>query len=323
MNIAEISIRKVLSTKNGDRFLPEDIGTPTEALMQSIQKSGISEPLWVQRKGKRCYLIHGFKRYRVAKKIGLKKIPVLVFQSSNVPDLLRQRLAANMATRVVTLFEKLDHIKKLGKLGRTAEELIQTDLPLMDFPAHKETYSLLTNLLELNSFLLGYLSSKNPPLKRLDYFCRLDKNTESHLTRLVRRFRPGFNDLESIAKYCAELARRESPQSVRSYFSKILSEARSNPGGDRQQAIQKILSLLHEKRYPVLSQKQKTIRRLIGQLPSTEQIAVHWDSRLEQPGLQLTFRVNKAEEFQRLADFFKNPKATTWIKKIIESLDFS
>lgn len=94
-------------------------------LAQSIRTNGIVQPLLVRRREGRYQLIAGERRWRAARKAGLKKVPVIVRE---VPDekLLELALIENIQRQELNPIEEAHAYKRLIEtLGLTQEMIAQ------------------------------------------------------------------------------------------------------------------------------------------------------------------------------------------------------
>ncbi len=117
-----------------------------DELISSIKEIGILQPPVVRQTNKGTYeLIMGERRYRAAKAVGLKKIPVIIRQTSD-NELLREALIENIHRSQLNALEEAaaysqllndfacTHEELAQKLGRS-RSLISNTIRLMNLPA--------------------------------------------------------------------------------------------------------------------------------------------------------------------------------------------
>ena len=117
-----------------------------DELISSIKEIGILQPPVVRQTKKGTYeLIMGERRYRAAKAVGLKKIPVIIRQTSD-NELLREALIENIHRSQLNALEEAaaysqllndfacTHEELAQKLGRS-RSLISNTIRLMNLPA--------------------------------------------------------------------------------------------------------------------------------------------------------------------------------------------
>lgn len=91
--ITEVKITEVMPNKDQPRkFFDEE---KLQALADSIQEHGLIQPIVVTKKGDSYIIVAGERRWRAAKKAGIKKIPVLI------------RDYTDLAVREIALIENL------------------------------------------------------------------------------------------------------------------------------------------------------------------------------------------------------------------------
>jgi ParB family chromosome partitioning protein len=92
-----------------------------EELSQSIKENGIIQPIVIRRKGGKYEIVAGERRWRAAKRAGMKKIPAVVRDVSD-EKLLEFALIENIQRHELSPIEEAKAYKKLiGNLGLTQE----------------------------------------------------------------------------------------------------------------------------------------------------------------------------------------------------------
>jgi len=94
-----------------------------DALVASVQQSGIVQPILVRRFGSRYQIIAGERRWRAARRAGLAKVPVVV---RDVPDdrLLELALVENIQREDLSALEEAEAFRRLQEeLHLTQEEV--------------------------------------------------------------------------------------------------------------------------------------------------------------------------------------------------------
>jgi ParB family chromosome partitioning protein len=94
-----------------------------DELAASIRESGIVQPILVRRRGGRCQIVAGERRWRAAQKAGLARVPVTV---RDVPDerLLEVALVENIQREELTPIEEAQAYQRLLEAsGETQEQI--------------------------------------------------------------------------------------------------------------------------------------------------------------------------------------------------------
>lgn len=95
-----------------------------EELSQSIQETGILQPILVTKNGDRYRILAGERRARAARAAGLKEIPVIVREGIAERDHLLFALVENVQRRDLTALEEAEAYKHLREeFGLTQEEI--------------------------------------------------------------------------------------------------------------------------------------------------------------------------------------------------------
>ena len=110
--LLQVEISKVFVSRVNVRRNPGDVSD----LMESIKEKGILEPLLVRPVDSRYELIVGSRRFEAAKRLGLKKIPVVARQMLE-EDALIISLVENIQRRDLEPEEEYDGLMRLRKLN--------------------------------------------------------------------------------------------------------------------------------------------------------------------------------------------------------------
>lgn len=83
--VIEVDVNQIVANPQQPRLQFDD--EKLESLAQSIKMHGIIQPLIVSRKGSQYELVAGERRFQAAQKVGLKKVPVIVRDASELEKL--------------------------------------------------------------------------------------------------------------------------------------------------------------------------------------------------------------------------------------------
>ncbi len=96
-----------------------------EKLSQSIKKDGVIQPIVVVKNGENFTLVVGERRWRAAKRAGLKKIPAILKNISQ-NRLIEYALLENIHRENLNPIEKAESLKKMNEeLGFTHEQIAE------------------------------------------------------------------------------------------------------------------------------------------------------------------------------------------------------
>lgn len=120
--IKNININKVEPNKDQPRtFFDEE---PLEELANSIKEHGIIQPLIVQKKDDFYQIIAGERRWRAARKIKLKEVPVVVLDIDDEEKLLEMSLIENIQREDLNPIEEAKTYKKLQEKHNLTQDEI-------------------------------------------------------------------------------------------------------------------------------------------------------------------------------------------------------
>lgn len=113
MQMIAVPLSKIMI---GDRILPPDEAN-IAALTDSIKALGFTSAIAVKARDDGWVdLISGFHRVHAAARAGLTEVPALVFDADTEPHKAEQQeLLENLARRVLSASEKVEHIQRLMK----------------------------------------------------------------------------------------------------------------------------------------------------------------------------------------------------------------
>jgi ParB family chromosome partitioning protein len=117
-----------------------------ERLAESIQKNGILQPIIVRRAGKQFEIIAGERRWRAARRAGLKEVPVVVRENVSDVEMLELALLENVQRQDLNPVEKARGYRRLmDEFKKSHEEIaksvgmdratIANTLRLLELPA--------------------------------------------------------------------------------------------------------------------------------------------------------------------------------------------
>lgn len=109
--IIEVDVNQVVPNPHQPRNIFDD--EKMDNLMQSIKTHGIIQPLVVTKKGNQYELIAGERRFQASKKIGLKKVPVIVREASE-KDKLELAIIENIQRHDLNAIEEARAYQKLS-----------------------------------------------------------------------------------------------------------------------------------------------------------------------------------------------------------------
>lgn len=108
-----MDVNKLIPHKMNNYFFDDIEGEPWTAFLESIETSGIIEPIVVTQN---LIIVSGHQRVRAAKKLGIKEVAVEMRNYDTEDEVLKQLIEANVRQRGITNTNQI-------KFGRCIEEL--------------------------------------------------------------------------------------------------------------------------------------------------------------------------------------------------------
>ncbi len=161
-------------------FPPEEM----EALVQSIQKNGLLQPITVRRNGSRWELVAGERRWRASQKVGLEKIPCFLFSCTDQESAVLA-MTENLQRQDLNPFEEAEGIARiLAQWNVTQEEAAQrlgksqsyvaNKLRLLRFTPEERSFLLENGLTERHARVLLRLDTREKRKEAMETFLQQD-----------------------------------------------------------------------------------------------------------------------------------------------------
>ncbi len=120
--LLELEINKIIPNENQPRKNLDNI----EELAESIKTYGVIQPVIVLNLGEKYQIIAGERRWRAAKLVGLKKVPVIIKESLSSKDKLEIALIENLQRQNLNIIEEANAYRELiENFSLTNEKLSQ------------------------------------------------------------------------------------------------------------------------------------------------------------------------------------------------------
>lgn len=290
-----------------------------EQMQKSIQQHGVLQPVWVAKRGDKFLLIDGFRRFRVAQKLGLGEIPARVFPEDELENVFAAALHLNLLGTGLSLIEKLRAYQMSFSFRN--KNLVQQISDFLGFSKIPHIEQIAVDVTGQPEWLQTYFHRQNFQLRILN---RLRANLLpeyemwfSMATQLNLNGQELATLLEQVQDIC--LGERVTPAELWQQIGleKILRE-KWTP----QQKARKIKRRVKEKRFPILTHIESEIKEAARQIekPFAGNMQVSWDQSLERPGL--AFHLHLPEEksvvamWEALADKKLGEQIVSLLKKM-------
>jgi|GEM_PF-1795588 len=270
-------------------------------LLRSIQAHGILTPALVEQSNNSFRIVHGFRRLECAKELGISELPVILTGGTPLEN-LKSALIDNRVQSNCSIYEQSKAIDIADDLEIPETTIINEIIPLLDLQPHKNVYDEYRGLIRLPDQLIEFFVEKNIPVSRTRVFQSLSEDGQAIAVQILQEFSPGINVLEELITNLYEVSRREE-QPVLDVYTDLAIESILAQAEQPHIALGKLRAMLRERRYPVLTETNRTIEDKADQLHFPHCININWDRRLENRGIHLTFH------WENLADVDESAEA--------------
>lgn len=276
------------------------------SLLASIASHGILTPLRLRPKQNGLMqVVHGFRRFEAARRLGLPSIPGLVLASRNLLKLFLQALEEGRTARTLSSLENAAALRTLKYRFNVPEKrLIEEFLPLLDLKENRRTLRLHLDLAVLPDALQQALERglENETALRLS---GRPEDFQSLCCRLILSFQLGKNRQKKLVEMLDEIlaaASKQEVQSVEEVWRELGCAALENRAdltpADRWK---RILALLRQARYPALSRHQARFDELKAALKLPPPVRLQAPRYFEGSSLEISMTVREARQLDGLA----------------------
>jgi ParB family chromosome partitioning protein len=242
-------------------------GFDLEPLKESIRRIGlINPPLLRKRSDDRHQIICGYKRIRALQALGVSSAPCqLVPPETGDAACLLLSLHDNISHRELNPIEKSLAVKRLLSYYRE-EKIVSDFLPLIQLQPHitqLRAYQLLCLLdKEIRDALVAGIIDVHSALS----LARLDPESRACLAYLLINLRLSVSKQAEVITSVVEIGLRDGvlPQAVAG--DPAIQAILKNDKLNRPQKGDAILRLLREKRYPLLTAKEKQVKGMLSKV---------------------------------------------------------
>lgn len=225
-------------------------------LSQSIQAVGLIYPPVVTLRNGFMVPVTGWRRILACKQLLMSPIPVFV--SKETDDLKSFKLAIfeNLTSREFDLIERAEIVSRLKKFGEAEEKIIKKYLPLLRIPPTYDYYDLYKKISQMRKAEKYILSQKKMVLAVVELLVQFSpKERKLFFPLLVCLSRNKQKELLETAKEIS--LKRDIPVSEIFSSEEIKGVLHSGNFSTIQKA-DRIRELLKKKRFPLLSDREKS-----------------------------------------------------------------
>ncbi len=295
-----------------------DINAPfiASVLPDSIKKIGIITPLTVFTENESYVLLDGFQRLRVARKLNVKKVPVIIIkQTPSFEELidLRHELQRSV-TEEPNVLQKarifkliLNYIEDEQKREKWRQRLKLPKgnriLAVLGWPENAQLY------------LIKYHLSFNQIKTFLDY----KKEDIEALFDFAATLSMRAVELLKLSELISEITMNED-KSVKSLLAEEqIKKILNNDEINRNQKTVILKDLFYQRRFPLVSAYRNEMNKLIKNLKKSA-FSVSYDKNFERSGVQLNAQLKNKEDLYNLINALRNSETENLLTEMLKRI---
>ena len=271
-------------------------GYDLKQLISSIEDFGlINSPIISRNREGHPIIVTGYRRIMALKALNLPMVPCIDISSSGISPLeqLLLNLSDNLTTRRFNNIEKGMILIRLNAYIQR-KDLERQFMRLLDISNKKEIDTLL-RIEELDKRTKEYIASGDLPLRTMGLVLDMDIRSRSAVLEWIVDLRFNLNQQLKYIDYISDISINKNIP-----IFEILSEGEyieifRNRRLNRPQKVKKIIELLKNKRYPILSESEKIFSKKISALKLPDRVKITHSSFFESEDyrLEILFKSGK------------------------------
>jgi ParB/RepB/Spo0J family partition protein len=293
-------------------------------LLTSIKDQGILNPIWLVRKNG-LLVIDGHRRWRAAKSIGLTKIPVYLHSRSELSRSFISALYLNLTTGKLSMVEKLKilylswHLFDENTFRKASQILELSNVP--------NIFEISFKIISSPRWLQEYVHQANMSLKFIEKIVLYPLNRYRKWLEMAALLQLNGIELIQLLQSVHDISVRDRIE-VDRLWQLLKIDVFLSSDFTLSQKIQHIKKTIDERRFPILHQINKNILEEISSFPKSfkNMFQISWDRNLEQPGIQISFRMKLLDDLRIACKIISNkdvqPKLDHLVKQITNSFQY-
>jgi ParB/RepB/Spo0J family partition protein len=284
-----------------------------EKLIDSVKVIGIRHPIFVCSSGGRYSIVSGHKRFQAAPRAGLTQIPGFIVPELDDVSRLFINLNENFGQRHYSDIEKGNILNKFWHAGVSEETIISDYMPLLELERSKKIFLDLSNVKLLSLEMQMLLHRAEVPVKTFAGLYKWDGLKVAEIFFSI--LRPGLNKWRDLLELVDEIALKENTSQgdilSRDDIQKILSAS------DLPQKYDEIHKILHNLRYPVLSDMRKQVACALGEMEVDDNTKLRFQDTFESNELKLELKFQSEKQLSRQVEKIFKALQSGSVEKLI------
>jgi len=283
-------------------------GFDLKPLIKSIERFGLINKPYVIRDNKGKWLpVVGFRRILVLKSLQWEKIPCVDLSDAglSVLDLILLNLHDNLTTR------KFNDVEKGMILYRliphvTRDEILRHYMPLLDLPSHESSLDLFLKIEELDTVIKRSITEKTVSMKTIRHIFDMDHESRMNVFIWFKKIRFNFNQQIQFTEYIKDISIKEGKSIIHILSEKRLMKLLKDKKLNNSQKAKHILDLLRSRRFPRLTDSEKTFRKNLSKLNLPKNVRIQHSPFFETPHYRLEILFRNGKELKETIEFLSN-----------------
>lgn len=280
-------------------------GFDLKPLIRSIERFGLINTPCVVRdtKGKWVPVV-GFRRILVLKSLQWEKIPCVDLSDLglSVLDLILLNLHDNLTTRKFNDVEKGMILYRLTP-HTIRDEILNYYMPLLDLPSHEPTLDLFLKLEGLDTIIKRSIAEGTVSLKTIKQIVDMGHEPCMVIFTWLKKIKLNFNQQLQFIEYIKDISIKEEKSINQILEEKQLLKLLEDTKLNNPQKTKHVLNLLKSRRFPRLTDSEKTFQKNISRLNLPKDVRIQHPPFFETPHYRLEILFRNGKELKEKIDY--------------------
>ncbi len=264
-------------------------------IVPSISKSGLLNPPVLVCRDERNIVVSGWRRVLACRELARDSIPVFISTEKEDLELFKIPVYENLSFRKYNVIEKAEILKKLRQFGEDGEGIRKQYLPLLEIPPTKEYLGVYLKLAEFNVRQKKALLQRKISQEALKDIVLLSSHERSLILPWLLCL--SLNKQKQFLIDLLEISKRDNLSLKDVFGSDRFIAVQENKNLSPVQRANRICALLHEKRYPMLSQWNRVFNSILKKMELPPGIVISPSLFFEGEEMTIKFSFKTRDEF--------------------------
>ncbi len=307
--LADISPRRALAYRD-----PLAQFSGGEALIASIKRRGILQPVLLCGTSGELQVIAGFRRLEVAHRLGLDQVPARVEQGAPAELFLA---AVEEHTGVeLNLREQARAMGIAQELGWSLERIVRQLCAPLGINPHSVLVEKYLRVMTIPPVLFELFVAKGFSLRQCLPYCELPPDDGDRLAQVAVHLGLGSRQLETATTWLLAISRRDE-QGLAQVVDELDLLLPWEPG-QQGQAQRRALGRLEERRFPETCARRREVEQLCGELG--DQLLVRYDRNFSRDTMEVVLQAGTLAALDQHAAGLQETRTRELLAKILERL---